>query len=78
MFLRITALLIEQWGYSAHSKLLNTYTVVPEDSDIVQLFQTGDILGVRRLFSYRKATPFVITQYGQSLLSVAILLLFCS
>ncbi|KAF2113470.1 hypothetical protein BDV96DRAFT_648428 [Lophiotrema nucula] len=51
---------------------LRTYHVVPEDSMIMLACENRDLDAIRKLFEYRKASPFDVDSNGSSLLVHAI------
>lgn len=69
----LSAPAIAGWTYS-----YRVYNVIPEGSEIIKKIECGDIVGVRQMFSSRKASPFDRNASGESLLYVRMtsLLLF--
>lgn len=53
------------------SYVFRIYHVVSDDSEILQSITRGDVIGVRRLFETRRASPFDVDSQGRSLLHVS-------
>lgn len=58
---------IAGWTYS-----YRVYNVIPDDSEIIMKIHDGDVVGVRQMFTSRKASPFDKIRGKESLLSVCI------
>lgn len=54
---------------------IRTFSVVPDDAEIIRMVKKNDLSGVRRLFEEGKASPTDVNSSGHSLLSVRRLLL---
>ncbi|PKK48791.1 hypothetical protein CI102_6677 [Trichoderma harzianum] len=57
---------IAGWTYT-----YRVYNIIPEDSEIIMKIRDGDVIGVRDMFSSKKASPFDKGQGGESLLYYA-------
>ncbi|PTB65979.1 hypothetical protein BBK36DRAFT_1203298 [Trichoderma citrinoviride] len=57
---------IAGWTYT-----YRVYNVIPDNSEIIARVKMGDVVGVRQMFSSRKASPFDKSQGGESLLHYA-------
>ncbi|KAL7793242.1 hypothetical protein V8C37DRAFT_378907 [Trichoderma ceciliae] len=66
MYELISAPAIAGWTYS-----YRVYNIIPNNSEIIMKVADGDLLGVRQMFSSRKASPFDKSQEGESLLYYA-------
>ncbi|KAL6877061.1 hypothetical protein J3F83DRAFT_759385 [Trichoderma novae-zelandiae] len=66
MYELISAPAIAGWTYT-----YRVYNVVPDNSEIIQKINDGDLVGVRQMFSSKKASPFDKSQGGESLLYYA-------
>lgn len=58
---------IAGWTYS-----YRVYNVIHDDSEIITKIHDGDVVGVRQMFTSRKASPFDKVRGKESLLSVCI------
>lgn len=56
---------IAGWTYS-----YRIYNIIPDDSEIIKKIASGDLIGVREMFSNRDASPFDRNAAGRSLLYV--------
>lgn len=61
---------IAGWTYT-----YRVYNVIPDNSEIIARIKKGDVVGVRQMFSSKKASPFDKSQGGESLLYVCISLI---
>ncbi|TFB02840.1 hypothetical protein CCMA1212_005056 [Trichoderma ghanense] len=57
---------IAGWTYT-----YRVYNVISDNSEIIQKINDGDVVGVRQMFSSKKASPFDMSQGGESLLYYA-------
>ncbi|QYS96584.1 hypothetical protein H0G86_003823 [Trichoderma simmonsii] len=57
---------IAGWTYT-----YRVYNIIPDESEIITKIRSGDVVGVRQIFTSRKASPFDKTIDGKSLLYYA-------
>ncbi|CAG8956695.1 hypothetical protein HYFRA_00012239 [Hymenoscyphus fraxineus] len=54
------------WDFSTRTDI-----IIPRDSPVFKLAGKGDLLGLQKMFEQKEASPFVIDQYGGTLLTAA-------